>query len=253
MNKILTILLLISFTSTNAQVEVELSFWDECLDSVINLEYEIYDFANDSTYKSNEFKVILPSKGFYMLDANIVSTDTDYLSYVISESNSFLFIEDTNFYTDTVCIPKIRRTFSTALHSSNWNYFNCNNLSNGKEISYYFNGNKHIEGKFIDGKPYELVEYRRNGIIYSKYYYKVGDFDFQKAEYYNDSGSLEELKINSPRKQEIEYYDSLGNIEKIEVYQRRKKRKIVKYFDEYGKLIEKEIKPSNKKTKHNKL
>nr|WP_321230791.1 hypothetical protein [uncultured Psychroserpens sp.] len=122
-------------------------------------------------------------------------------------------------FIDTILIPKIRFTTESTLHSSYWNYFNCDKICNGKEIDYYSNGNKRLEGIFEKGKPIEITQFREDGIVETKNYYYLRRLNIKRREYYDSKGKLEEYELHKLKKSKIviKTYDSKGELLKKEI------------------------------------
>jgi len=119
---------------------------------------------------------------------------------------------------DTIRIPKILLSFGNELHTQRWNYLNCNEVCNGKIIDLHSNGNKRLVGNFINGKPKEIKFYRENGIIEREEIYNLGKFDFKRQNYFN----------------------SLGELQGFETFEYKKRKTIIKRFNEKGKLLNKQ-------------
>ena len=105
------------------------------------------------------------------------------------------------------------------LHTKRWGYLNCNKLCNGIETDLYSNGNKRLEGNFINGKPKEIKFFRENGIIEKQEIYKLGSFNHKQ----------------------LNYYDITGKLVGYETFKNEKRKSIIRRFDENGKLLDKKI------------
>ncbi|MBU3012305.1 hypothetical protein KO506_12890 [Polaribacter vadi] len=119
---------------------------------------------------------------------------------------------------DTIKIPKILFAGGNELHSRRWTYLNCEKVCDGKETDFYENGNKRTEGTYSNGKPIEIKEYRENGVLRAQYFY-------------------ENLTLKYKR---VDYYDENRNLEEYEIYKNKKRKTIIKTFDNNGNLTNKE-------------
>ena len=124
-----------------------------------------------------------------------------------------------NSKVDTIYIPKLLFSSGSELHSERWYYYICDKIVSDKEVDYYSNGNKRIEGKFLNGKPIEIKEYRKSGILYSQTIYKKGLLKYER----------------------INYFDSKGLIYEYDIYKHRRRKTIIKRYNSNNKLVSKEI------------
>ncbi|WP_405604180.1 hypothetical protein [Polaribacter sp. Asnod1-A03] len=118
---------------------------------------------------------------------------------------------------DTIIIPKILFSFGNELHSKRWKYLNCEKTCEGLETDFYENGKKRIVGNFKEGKPIEIKEYRENGTLVTQTFY-------------------ENFTLNISR---INYFDLKEELIEYEVYNNKKRKTIIKTYDNKGNLIEK--------------
>ncbi len=209
-----------------AQTELKLYALDKCSNKVSKLNFELADsnfnlFPNIDTLDVKEYqeffsKPIFLPKGIYYVLYGFEIEDSDYFQI----SNSFkIHISDSGTYNDTIVMPKIRLGWSMALHSNERYYYHCSKICNGTETEYFDNGNKKLEGNFENGIPIKIKHYYDNGNI------KMIEL-FQ-------NGSLEPYKI--------ERYDIENNLLEYEIRTIRNKKTIIKKYDKYNKLIDKEI------------
>lgn len=196
-----TIFVFLFIQNLNAQTEVELVFWDSCENKILKTEYEVNSLNNPNEFYSSEgSKVILP-KGHYIVSFGKLDGD------LIKSSSQRLEIIDSKKITDTLVLPKIvftlrgleiidaeksTDTTESALHSTNWDYYNCEKLCNGYQTDFYPNGSLRLDRVFKKGKPSEITHYREDGSKETKYYYKIGDMDYFKVERFDHNGKLEE-------------------------------------------------------------
>ncbi|MFI2741611.1 toxin-antitoxin system YwqK family antitoxin [Zhouia sp. PK063] len=188
-------LLIISFScfSQNSGNEnLNLVFYDVCSDKIIEPEFEV----------------------FSMTELNY-----DYIT-VYKEIDDWVLQYTTSIKTknDTIRIPKILFAGGNELHSKRWTYLNCAKVCDGKETDFYENGNKRTEGTYKNGKPIEIKEYRKNGTLRAQYFYENLTLDYNRVDYYDENGDLEEYQI----------------------YKNKKRKTIIKTFDKKGQLTETE-------------
>jgi len=193
-------LLIISFScfSQNSGKEnLNLVFYDVCSNRIIEPEFEIFSMSE--------------------LNYDYITVYKEIDDWVVQHTTS---IKTKN---DTIRIPKILFAGGNELHSKRWTYLNCEKVCNGKETDFYENGNKRTEGIYKNGKPIEIKEYRKSGILRAQYFY-------------------ENLTLNYGR---INFYDENGDLENYQIYENKKKKTIIKTFDKNGKLIETETEKKN--------
>ena len=120
---------------------------------------------------------------------------------------------------DTIYIPKILFAGGNELHSQRWTYLNCEKVCNGIETDFYSNGNKRLEGKFVNGKPAYIKYFRKNGILESEKLYITGEFEAYRENDFDESGNLLEYRTR----------------------EKFSKRIVIKTFDKEDNLLNKEI------------
>jgi hypothetical protein len=187
-------LLILNFSclsQTSGKENLNLVFYSECSDKIIKVEFEI-----DPIPESKNLKLIT----YYVERGEWISSNT-----ITIDLNK----------KDTIRVPKILLSFGNELHTKRWSYLNCNEICNGKIIDLYSNGNKRLEGSFVNGKPKEIKFYRENGIIETEEIYNLGKFDYKRQNYFN----------------------SLGELIGFETYEYKKKKRVIKRFNEKGKLL----------------
>tara|TARA_B110000091_G_scaffold206291_1_gene242906 strand:- start:1749 stop:2471 length:723 start_codon:yes stop_codon:yes gene_type:complete len=180
------------FSQNSGKEKLNLVFYDKCTNSFIKPHIEIDTIPGLKNGKSISY---------YINRGNWVSQS--FSSTIINKK------------IDTILIPKILFSIGNKLHSKRWSYLNCLKVCNGIESDYYVNGNKRLEGKFKNGKPIELKEFRENGKLFSQSFY-------------------ENLTLNFKR---INYFDSNGKLSEYEIYKNRKKKTIIKTFNKNNKLV----------------
>lgn len=225
-NYLLLFFTVMSFTS-KAQVNVEIYFYDDCKKSIINLDYHLYNLKMDQIYSSKTPKISIPA-GNYILSAHRI-----YKDYTASEISKYIVFNDSILIIDTITIPSILFTTSMVLHDSYWNYNNCEKLCNGIEIDYYANGNKRTEGNFKEGKPIYIIEYRENGSIETKAWYRLGTIEYERLENYDENNQLIEFKVFKIKKRNV----------------LKKTKTVTKSYDQNHKFLNKQV-DINQWTRH---
>ena len=215
MKLIITILSFLTAISLYGQIDIEIFFYDDCSRSVKQAEYILFNVETNELYESSYFKVKIPSVGVYLLSTGIENENKDF----IGSFSKILNIKSTNELKDTLKIPKVKFTTENVLHSSYWDYFNCEKLCEGEETDFYENGNIRLKGQFKNGKPIEITEYRENGIKETTYWFKEGFMDYKKIEHFDNEGKLEEYEIHINRKTKTvkKVYNSLGKFLRKEI------------------------------------
>ncbi len=181
------------YSQNNDFDKLIISFIDECSGSIIKPEYELMLTPVDKTKR--------------ILNYNIERGDW------ISQNT--ITIDITNLK-DTVQIPKILFSTGSELHSNRWTYLNCDEVCSGKEIDYYKNGNKRLEGNFENGKPIDITIYYPKGNIETRTFFEKGTLKYTRIDYYDETGEL------------LEY----------ELYTNKRKKTIIKTYDKYGEFID---------------
>ena len=208
----LLLLFIIFSYEINSQNKVNIVFYDNCAGNIVALDYTLFDMNSWKSYQSNNSKIEIDSLGTFLLSSQIVSQDyNDSFSSVIE-------ISDLAENVDTISIPRIRMRTGSELHSPYWKYVNCDKICDGKEIDYYSNGNKRIEGTFIKGDPIQMTDYRINGTIETKEFFKKGTLIRER----------------------VEFYDLNGKLDTYEVHKNKKRKEIIMIYDAQGKFIRKE-------------
>lgn len=214
MKKIALIVTFIIPICSCSQVELEIYLLDKCTNQVTKAEFDLFD-NNNKLIDFDVQKPIIDSLGVYFLTTGIDIKNNNYVTLVSKEIN----ITKPGIYRDTIPVPKIRFVGSGTPYSNYWNYFNCNKICNGLETDYFENSNKRLEGTFKNGKPTDIKEYWENGNLRFHFYYRNFTLDYDRAYYYDENGDLISFDI----------------------HKHRKKKTIVKTFDEKGRLIDKKV------------
>ena len=196
MKRILFLLILFFgfFSFSQEKGKHQFTFIDQCTNLIVKPEYSIDTIINSNDIFINVF--LERKKGW-------VSSYSDQL----------------NSKFDTIFIPRLLFSSGSELHSERWSYFLCDKIAGKNEVDYYKKGNKRIEGNFINGKPIEIKEYRKSGILSSQTIYKEGLLQYER----------------------INYFDFKGVIYEYEIYKHRRRKTIIKRYNRNNKLISKEI------------
>ncbi len=162
------ILLLLTCSALKAQVNVSLSFRDECSGKVIEGMFEMSKLDSGSLYISQNGIVTLPYHGLYYLTATFNrGTFTGLFRTTIWISNK-------NIFSDTLSVPKLLAE-APALHQQKTIYLTCNGLVEGQYVEYYENGSIRLKGDFRKGVANGFViSYNKDGSKNSKLKYRNG-------------------------------------------------------------------------------
>ena len=154
------IIIIIFINSLNGQALVKFKYFDKCKGSVVNLDYEMTLMGKDSNPIAVKDSIILTEAGQYLCTVYLQKGDFT-ASYDFNK-----IIENNKTYTDTIELPRLFWWFNNALHSQEWEYHFCDKICNGHEVEYHKNGQKWIEGHFINGKPLGKIKfYDRKGLL----------------------------------------------------------------------------------------
>lgn len=175
-------------------------------------------YLSDSTrvYVSEDLEsnyVVLPNSGTYKLHIDFHDQDRK------------IEIKDEKHKQDTIVLKRL-----TLIHfisnPPTSRYFDCNTLANDSVIDYYGNGNKRIQGFFIEGKFVDtLFEFYRNEHIY-KLTISTGQH-WKEVSYFND-GQIKSIYDTKARQQKT--YDQMGVLKKQVRWSRRKGAKTKEYY-----------------------
>lgn len=213
MKKLLTYIFLLLFLFTEAQIEVQYNFYNQCKSSIVNdsIEFELQNLKTNESYYSKDSKVVIPSPGKYELFVTINNGQ-----FVRSYEKKIEFKESKKVI-DTLTIPKIQFETDNGNKTSYSKYFKCDKVCNGYEVDYFENGNKRLEGNFVNGNPIWEKEFEENGSSIKYYYDKLNRYT--KWEYYDQNGNLTEYSINRYKKKYFiqKSYNASGKLIKSEV------------------------------------
>jgi len=146
---------LIYSSAFGQQIKFEVYLKDRCVDTISKLMFFNLNKGDKDFYpKNNNGIVMLKEKGKYEL-TTIYNDDK-----IIYELNDFKSV------VDTIQKPIIRKCLEPTSSPNFVGYCCCNSKCEGKQIDYYSNGNKRLEGNFIDGKPMgKLKFYNSEGTL----------------------------------------------------------------------------------------
>jgi hypothetical protein len=196
-----------------AQTNVELYFYDACKDSVVSLEFQLYSYSQAwGDLKSEGSRLIVQNKGQYFVSSSILRGERfSSFSIPIDISDSPIL--------DTLEIPNIAMATTGELHSSEVMYLNCSEIANGYENDYRKDGSLRMKGEFSDGLPSLISEYNSSGVLREKRFYSENGSDFNRVEHYYDNGELWffEIHMNRKRKTIIKTFNEMGKLESRQV------------------------------------
>lgn len=175
-----TFLLLLNFScfSQNTGTEnLDLVFYDNCINKMIEPEFEIF-----STPKLN----------------------SDYIT-IYKEFGDWILQYTTSRKTknDTIQIPRILFAIGSELHSRSWTYLNCDKICDGKETDFYANGNKRTDGIYESGKPIEIKEYWKNGQLRARYFFENLTLNYKRIDYFDETGELDHYEVFRNKKKKL--------------------------------------------------
>lgn len=192
--KLLSIIAILFFQITDVvgQIEIKILFKNTCDNSVTKLDFQLSDLniTRDNLLpdiQSVDGKAIVPKAGTYHLTSNFIWGDN-----MIGMFDQTIEIDEKLNQIDTIDIPKIKFTWDGVLHSKYWNYFNCMKLCDGNETDYYPNGQKRLEGEFVNGKPNRIIEYGLNGKKKVEFWYVPGTVSYKRVNWFDETGKLDE-------------------------------------------------------------
>lgn len=213
MKQLLTFTFLFGFLFTEAQIEVEYHFNNQCQSSIIkdSISFELQNLTTNKSFYSEDSKVIIPSPGKYKLFVTISNG-----KYERSYEEKMEF-KDSQKVIDTLTIPKILFETDNDSKTSYSKYLKCDKVCDGYEVDYFENGKKRLEGNFSKGKAIWETEFERDGSFIKYYYNKSGRY--VRVENYNSNGNLTEYYLNTYKKENWlqKTYDAKGKLIKSEV------------------------------------
>jgi len=177
-NFLIFIVLLVSF-SCFGQAKFKLFGHSPCSNEVKEIKYFGLRKGGDSfnTIDTSGI-VLLKDTGVYILSYVLDKIDD-------SELGKKYYVKSTGDLADTLRILKITPCIETSTRANFNGYCCCDKKCEGRQIDYYENGSKRIEGNFVEGKPVgKLIFYDSKGNV-------------QEVHKYNGKGRL--VKKSAPR------------------------------------------------------
>ena len=149
------------------QIKFEVYMKDACTDSTSKLMFfNLKKDGRDYYPENNDGIVFLKEKGKYELTT------------IYSEDIKVYELNGINNIIDTIWAPTIRQCIEPTSNPNFVGYCCCDILCNGKQIDYYSNGNKRLEGIFENGRSIKKL----------KFYYTNGSL--KQTEKYNKKGVM---------------------------------------------------------------
>ena len=184
------------FSQNNGKENLNLTFINQCANEKISPEFEILMPELSSELNYEYITVYIEIDDWIAQHTTVVKTKID-----------------------TIYIPKILFAGGNELHSYRWTFLNCEKLCDGIETDFHSNGNKRLEGKFVNGKPTYIKYFRKNGILEREELFNTGEFEPYKENDFDEKGDLLEYKTREKCRKKI----------------------VIKTFDKNDNLINKEI------------
>lgn len=211
-----TILLFINIPAFGQKIIVDLYFFDTCKDSTHSIEYTL--IGENGIYLSKGSTVEIDSAGWYVVTSGF-GVGEDKIETIIDR----IEVKSTSRYIDTIFVARIRLRSLSTLYASKAKYYNCDVICNGYEEDYFSNGNIKTKGKYINGLPIEISQFRENGTLEYKEFYKLGKFLIERIEYYDENGKLKSYEIHKYKRKKtiIKNYDGTGKLLKKEIYKKK--------------------------------
>lgn len=101
---------------------------------------------------------ILKEEGAYLMTS--LYRRGDFMHYI----DTLIEIKNNSVINDTILLGKFYECSEWSLNPTKGGFCYCDKLCNGELIDYYENGNKKIEGLFLNGIPKgKLIYYRSDG------------------------------------------------------------------------------------------
>jgi hypothetical protein len=158
MKNILTLIFLLICSSIFGQVKFKLFGYDPCSKEVRRIESFGLKMG-DRSFNPTDTSSLLLDSGVYILSYVIEKIDS-------SQLGKKYYIKSIGVFGDTLRLLSISPCIEPTTSPNFSGYCCCNKKCEGRQIDYYQNGNKRIEGNFIDGKPVgRLIFYHLNGNV----------------------------------------------------------------------------------------
>lgn len=166
--KILILLITVWFVSNKQALSQEIQFtlhgYNPCTGKIENVSF--YALKQQTVYnpKDSSGMCLLPDTGTYSLT-------------FFDEEKHYTF-KEFKTYSDTLRLPIIQFCIEPTTRVAFSGYCCCGSPCEGKQVDYYSNGNKRLEGSFIKGRPIGKLNF----------YYSTGQVKL--VEVYNKQGKL---------------------------------------------------------------
>lgn len=160
MKNILIFAFLIICSFSFGQVNFQLFAYDACSNEVRRINNFGLKRGDRSFNHTDTCSLVLEDSGIYILSYVIERIDSSHLGkkyYIKSIGGDF---------SDTLRLLKIIPCIEPTTYPNFSGYCCCDEKCKGRQIDYYQNGNRRIEGNFVEGKPVgKLIFYHPNGSI----------------------------------------------------------------------------------------
>lgn len=158
MRGILTLSILLIYSTLFGQIEFRLYSYDPCSSQVRKVEFFGLKTENNVlSVTDTAGRILLKDTGIYKLSYAMATIDTMQLG-------KQYHINSTENFSDTLRLLKIESCMELTSHANFIGYCCCNDKCEGIQIDYYENGSKRIEGLFRSGVPSgELKIYSPDG------------------------------------------------------------------------------------------
>jgi len=170
MKNILALIYLLTVNSAIGQTVFKLFGYDSCSKEVRRIESFGLSMGGASFSPTDTSSLLLDS-GVYILSYVIEKIDD-------SQLGRKYHIKSKGIFNDTLSLLRISPCIEPTTHPDFSGYCCCGKKCEGRQIDYYQNGIKRIEGNFIGGKPVgRLIFYYPDGNVKEVYRYsKKGRF-----------------------------------------------------------------------------
>lgn len=158
MKNILTFIFLLICSSILSQTKFKLFGYDACSKEVRRIESFGLKMGGGSFNPTDTSSLLLDS-GVYILSYVIEKIDSTQLG-------KKYHIKSIGVFSDTLRLLSISPCIEPTTYPNFSGYCCCDRKCEGRQIDYYQNGNRRIEGNFIGGKPVgRLVFYHPDGSV----------------------------------------------------------------------------------------
>lgn len=188
--KLLNVLIIVMplyYFNSYGQSRLYLYGYNSCDSSVINISH--FGLTKDglafSAVDSSGY-VLLNEVGIYILDYVLEDIDTSQLrrKYNIETRNGI--------YRDTLNLISIIPCLTPTSHPDFIGFCCCDEKCEGKQVDFYANGNKRIEGCFKEGVPWgDIKSYYPNGKLRRVDKYRRGKL--RKSIFYNKNSEITDI------------------------------------------------------------